>query len=249
MHAERWPCIRPRKTMKKIPQVACQDCEHRDGSLFCDLAEGLLTNIDEHKTSNLYKKGQIIFYEGNRPMGLFCLQGGKVKIYKTGAEGKEQIVRFAKPGDFLGYRALISDESYTASAAALEECKICLIDRNVFFNLLETDRGFNWKMMQQLGRELREAEDFMTDIAQKTVRERVAEMLLVLRAKYGCEENSKIINASLSREELASYVGTATETLIRLLSEFKSDGVIETSGQKISILHPEKLLKIANIEH
>lgn len=236
--------------MKRVPQIECQDCEHKGESLFCDLDKGALSEIDQHKTSNVYKKGQVVFYEGNHPMGLFCLQSGKIKIYKTGVEGKEQIVRFAKPGDFLGYRALISNELYTASAAAMEDCKICLIDKHVFFNLLDGDKGFNWKMMQQLSRELRQAEEFMTDLAQKTVRERVAEVLVLLRTKYGYEnESSKTLNTSLSREELASYVGTATETLIRLLSEFKSDGIIDTQGQKISILKPEVLVQIANINN
>jgi len=236
--------------MSKKVHVDCVHCDSRKDSLLCSLSEEELKKLGTAKTCNTYKKGQIIFHEGNRPLGLFCLQTGKVKIYKTGINGKEQIVRMGKPGDFLGYRALVGEEFYSASAAAIEDCSICLIDKEVFFSVLQTNQELSWNLTKFLCHELRAAEDYMTDMAQKSVRERLAEVLLILKQKYGYDEaDSTLLNSTLTREELASFVGTATETLIRLLSDMKKENVIELQGRKIKILNEQKLSDIANLEY
>lgn len=194
-----------------------------------------------------FKKGQVIFSEGGHPIGLFCVNDGKVKIEHSGIDGKDQIVRMAKGGDVLGYRALLSSERYNASAVALDDTDVCFIPREPFFNVLKNNPNLSLDIIKMLSTELRKAEDTITDLAQKPVRERMAEALLFLKETYGYEADDKTINVILSREDIANLVGTATETAIRLLSEFKKDGIVESAGKKISIIDLEKLIKTANI--
>lgn len=236
--------------MSKSPKVSCSDCSSRSQSVFCELEKGDLDHLDLSKTCNIYKKGQVIFHEGNVPMGLFCIQRGKAKIFKTGVDGKDQIVRLASNGDVLGYRALLGEDSYTATATALEECMICFLDRKTLFQLIQENKEFSWKIIQMLSNQLKDAENYLKDMAQKSVRERLAEIILILKNKYGVDNaDPTIINAKLTREELASFVGTATETLIRLISDLKNENIIATKGRQIQILNLESLMEIANLDY
>jgi len=228
-------------------QADCATCTVRHNSVFSELSSNDLGILNESKGCRFYKKGNTIFMQGHYPNGLFCVKHGKIKIYKTGDEGKQQIVRFGKSGDILGYRALLSGDSYSCSADVLEDSHICFVPRSAFMNLLSNSATLSLQMMKLLGLDLRQAENRITELAQKPVRERVAEALLLLKETYGVEEGSTAINVSLSREEIANLVGTATETTIRLLSEFKQDGLIELKGKKISITNYSKLVQVANL--
>lgn len=213
----------------------------------CDLHEDDLSVLEEGKSCVTYKKGQTLFYEGTRPMGLFCINSGKVKVFKIGAQGREQIVRLSKPGDFLGYRALLSEEFYSASATVLEEAAICFIPKANFMTLLRENPTFFAKMTKSICKELGVMEEKLATIAQKSVRERLATTLLMLKESYGMEgEGSELIDIMLSREDLANIVGTATETVIRLLSEFKGNNLIAFEGKKIRVLDPSALVKEAD---
>jgi CRP/FNR family transcriptional regulator len=189
-----------------------------------------------------------LFYEGTRPMGLFCINSGKVKVFKMSSEGKEQILNLAKPGDFLGYRALISEEFYNASATVIEEAAICYIPKANFLEILNTNPKFFKKMMKAVCHELGVMEDKLVTIAQKSVRERLATTLLMLKETYGMEgDESVLIDIALSREDLANIIGTATETVIRLLSEFKNDRLISLEGKKIKVVNTSGLMKEADL--
>jgi CRP/FNR family transcriptional regulator len=232
---------------KKSLDIACFNCSSRKDSLLCDLHEEDLSILEEGKSCVTYKKGQTLFYEGTRPMGLFCITSGKVKVFKMGAQGREQIVRLSKPGDFLGYRALLADEFYSASATVLEEAAICFIPKANFMALLRENPVFFGKMTQNICKELGVMEEKLATIAQKNVRERLATTLLMLKESYGMEgEGSELIDINLSREDLANIVGTATETVIRLLSEFKGNKLITFEGKKIRVINPSALIKEAD---
>jgi len=180
-------------------------------------------------------------------MGLFCINSGKVKVYKITSDGKEQILYLAKPGDFLGYKALISEEFYTASATVIEEGAICYIPKSDFLNILNSNPTFFKKIMSKLCEDLGVMEQKLVTIAQKSVRERLAATLLMLKESYGMEgEESTLIDIALSREDLANIIGTATETVIRLLSEFKTQELISLQGKKIKVLDPQGLVKEAD---
>lgn len=232
---------------EKFEIPSCEFCKPRLQGIFGGLFKDDLHSLSSSKGCNFYQKGQTIFQEGTRPMGLYCLNTGKAKVFKLGDEGKEQIVRLAKEGDVLGYRSLISGEVYSASAEALDETCICFIPREVFMKLIETNKEVSLNMMKLLSNDLREAEKKSTELAQKPVRDRLAEALLMLKDTYGFEEDEQTINIVLTREDLANIVGTATESVIRLLSEFKNDGLIALDNKKIKILDMDKLSNTANL--
>jgi CRP-like cAMP-binding protein len=231
-------------TRKSNISMSCLTCASRSNSLFSDVCADDLHELSVGKTCVTYKKGQTLFYEGTRPMGIFCINGGKVKVYKMGSQGREQIISLAKPGDFLGYRALLSEEFYSASATVLEDAAICFIPKSNFLHLLGTNPAFFTKLMKSVCHELGVMEEKIANLAQKSVRERLATTLLMLKETYGMEGGeSTLIDIALSREDLANIVGTATETVIRLLSEFKSSGFISFDGKKIKILEAKMLVR------
>lgn len=226
---------------------SCQHCTKRQDSVFCSANDETMETIDSYKNCTSFKKGQTIFQEGGYPMGLFCVSNGKVKLSQTGSEGKEQIIRFAKEGDVMGYRALLSKDRYSASAVAMEDTSVCFIPREVFLQIVVKDSNLSIEMMKQLSNDLKVAQEKITLLAQKPVRERVAETLLFLIETFGTEADEQTLSVELSREEIANLVGTATETTIRLLSELKHDGVIQFIGKKIKILNHKELVHIANM--
>lgn len=228
-------------------EVNCQNCQKRFTSVFCKVDHDRLEEISTEKVCTPYQKGQLIFKEGNRPFGVYCINQGKIKLSKMGEDGKEQILRLAKPGDLLGYRSLLSGDKYSASAVALEESAVCFIPKDLFVGILKKDSVLSMEMLKLLSDDLKKAEQQITHLAQKPVRERMAEALLFLKETYGFEKDQQTLDVTLSREELANIVGTATETAIRLLSEFKQDKMIELVGKKIKITNLAHLARTANI--
>ncbi len=234
-------------SIKKNIKISCTVCPGKSQSMMGELSKEELELISLHKTCIRYKKGQTLFYEGTRPMGLFCINSGKVKVFKISSDGKEQILNLNKTGDFLGYRALISEEFYNASATVLEEGAICYIPKTDFINILNANPQFFSKMMKRICHELGVMEEKLVTIAQKSVRERLAATLLMLKETYGMEgEDSDLIDIALSREDLANIIGTATETVIRLLSDFKNQQLISLQGKKIKVLNPKALIREAD---
>ncbi|MHA7128940.1 Crp/Fnr family transcriptional regulator [Algoriphagus namhaensis] len=231
----------------QLKQSPCELCASRKHSLFSDLSEQHICSISDSKNSISHKKGQILYYEGTKPLGIFCIKSGVVKVYKTASNGKEQIIHLAKSGDFLGYTALLSEENYTNSATIIEEATICFIPRDAFLNTLFANTPFFKRITKALSHELGVMEEKLTDSTQKSIRERLAYILLQLSHSFGVEgDNSRKIDLILSREEIAGLVGTATESVIRLLSEFKKDEMIELEGKKIIIKDPKGLARLSD---
>jgi CRP-like cAMP-binding protein len=236
------------KTNNEQASPDCVHCSKRFSSVFCRAEIENLQSINDSKVCSSYKKGQIIFHEGSYAFGLFCINNGKIKVSRNGDDGREAILRLAKPGDILGYKALLTNEKYTASAVALDDCNVCFIPKELFLKVLKSDSSLSIELMRLLSTELGKVETKMTHLAQKPVRERLAETLLFIKETYGFEDDEQTINATLSREEIANIVGTATESAIRLLSEFKKDNIIELDGKKIKIINLEKLIRTANLQ-
>jgi len=229
-------------------QPECSTCRVFNKSYFSILENGDLENLKFEKSSSLYKTGQLVFHEESRAVGVYCLHSGKVKLYKVGTDGKEQIVRFVIPGELFGYRSITGTRHYLASAEAIEDSIICFINLNTFSELLEKYPAITKALMNALGNMLNEAENRMISIAQKPVRERLAEALLTLCHKFhpeGCKDDNVL---NLSREDLANNVGSATETIIRLLSEFREEKLISIEGRRIILKDVRKLKRIANIK-
>ncbi|MCB0408916.1 MAG: Crp/Fnr family transcriptional regulator [Flavobacteriales bacterium] len=228
---------------------SCIDCSHKlsGDSLFCCLTLEQLTNLSNTLRCLNYNKGQIIFNEGNQPYGLYCIKHGKVKISKLGDEGKEQIVRLAKDASLVGYRSVLSGSSYYATATALEDTEVCYIPKSVIIDLIKENYQFSLTLMNLLSDDLKRAENKITNMAQKHVRERIAETILLLKECYGLKDDNQSIDAYLTRRDIANIAGTSTETSIRILSELNKDGIIELKDKNIKILDTNLLIKTANI--
>ena len=233
--------------MKTDLSFNCGDeCRIRSNSVFKHLTNEELEKLNIEKTADIFKRGTIIYNEGSRITGCYCIKEGIVKIYKTGIDGKEQIILFARKGDLIGFRSVLSKELACTSAKVIEDATACFIPADTFIDLIKSNGNFALELLQLTCRELGEANEYITDIAQKTVRERLAEILIRLQKDFGLDKN-KVLQISLTREELANIVGTATESVIRLLSEFKQDKLIDLSGRKIIILNKSSLTRIANM--
>jgi len=232
---------------KNFESPRCEACGARHKSVFCSLSPNEVADMDSIKSCNVYNKSQILFHEGNRNNGIYCINKGKIKLFQLGFEGKEQIIRFAKEGDIIGYRSLLSEEPLSATATALEDdTTVCFIPRIQVLKMITENPNFNFKMLKILSHELGEAAKIITDLAQKPVRERLAETLLILKDTFDLDEE-KAIQVKLSREELANIVGTATESVIRLLSEFKKENLIALEGKNIKLLNIPGLTRTANV--
>ena len=232
----------------KVNRPSCPSCLAKAISFFNDLDEFDLINLSNNKSCNFYKKGHVVFYEGRIPTGVYCLEQGLVKIYRVGMDGKEQIVRISTPGSLLGIRSMLSNERYTASAATLEDSIICFINKSFFFHLMNKYPKMSADLVTHLCEMLKEAEDKIISIAQKPVRERLAESLLILNQVFKPNGHSEIKHKiSLPREDLANIVGTATETVIRFLHEFKDEKLITIKGRSIFLTNVEGLKQVAQI--
>jgi CRP-like cAMP-binding protein len=234
--------------MKSTPvNLNCNECCHSKG-MFCNLSEEEKHLLSNGKGLNFYKKGQTIFYEGNHAHGIFCLNDGKIKLSKLGKDGKEQIVRFAKTGEILGYRALLSSDNYQATATAMVDSHICIIPKEKFLKIMEMNSKLSLKLILLLSKDLKTAEQHLIDIAQKTVKERIAESLIVLANTFGFLKDNKTLNISLTRSEIADMAGTTTESTIRTLITFSEENILELGGKIIKIINYTKLEQIANIK-
>lgn len=198
------------------------------------------------KENLFFHKGETIFEDGEIPKGVYFIKKGTAKLAKMGVYGKEQILRFIKEGDLIGYRSLLCGENFQAKAEAMAEMECVFIPSDFFIHLLEVVPKLSFAMLQKIAFELGESANTVTFLAQKTVRERLAEILLLLEQKLGTDPEG-FIKISLTREEIANFVGTATESAIRLISEFKQDGLIEAEGRAIKILNHEKLIKLGHV--
>lgn len=225
--------------IKPLKEVSCSNCNVRDNSIFAAIHGNDVPDFDAHKSCHSYKKNQSLFVEGSFPRGVFCINQGKVKIYALGDEGKEQIVHIARAGEVVGFRSMLSDEPYRLSARTLEDANICFVSKDDFLNMLDTNVVMRNAVLKELSKELGERAIFITNLAQKSVRERLAYSLLLLQDVYGDEP------INLTREDLANFVGTATETLIRLLKDFKDEHLIDVQTRKVFITNKEALLQLA----
>lgn len=206
--------------------------------------EDLAKLSNERKTKS-YKKKEIVFSEDSYPNGVYFINKGKVKTYKTNQDGKEFITGLHKEGDFIGYLALLENTKHNESAAILEEAEICLIPKDDFFTLIYKNTEVSKKFIKMLSDNLAEKEEALLKLAYNSVRKRVAEALITLKNRYQKDE-TKNFSMSISREDLSNIAGTSPETAIRTLSDFKEEKLIQINGGSITILNAEKLEKMKN---
>ncbi len=211
-------------------------------SVLTELPPDELALLEASKTEQVYKKNEIIFREGASPSGIFYITSGKVKKYKVDKDGKEHIIYVANTGELLGYHAILAEGRYPDSAAALEESQIAFIPKEDFIKVLNRSDVLPKRLLKLLSHEFGVLANSLSLFTQKSVRERLALQLIVLREKYKVNfQPGMPVEINMSRDDLANLVGTVRENIVRVLSEFKEKGIVSTRGRKI-IVHDVKLL-------
>jgi CRP-like cAMP-binding protein len=226
--------------------ISCHECLNKDSSLFTHISKQHRTLIDTAKVHCEFKKGETIFKEGMKPTGLICLNKGKVKIIKEGIGGKEQIIRFAKPIQLIGFRAMFAEEKYMSSAIAIEDSRVCHIDKDKVFEVMHTDPDLSLKIIKRLAYELGDAKTRIVNLTQKHVRGRLAEALIILHDTYGENSIDGYMDVSIGRNDLADLANMTTSNASRTLSAFSNEGLVITQGRKIKIIDKEKLNQISS---
>jgi CRP-like cAMP-binding protein len=224
-----------------------EQCLEGSFSLLKELPDKEKELLAEDTTCTSLKKGDVIFREGENPAGLYCLATGKVKIFKEGVGGREQIIRMVKPQGLIGFPAIAAGKTHSATAVAIEDSGLCRFEKITFMKLLRRNPDLSMKMMHMLALELSYSNERTVSLTQKHIRGRLAESLLVLRDTYGFENDGKTIKASVSREDLASLSNMTTSNAIRTLSMFATESVIALDGKKIRIVDPCRLEKISHL--
>ena len=199
-----------------------------------------LPAIQTRRKNFLLNKGEILFREGDEMKGIYFVYKGTVKVHKQWNEEKELILRFAKDGQIVGHRGLGNDPFFPVSATALERTSVCFIDQEFFISSLRINQDFLYELMMFFAAELKESEKNMRNLAHMPVKGRIAQALFVLRDKFGTDTEN-VIKIQLTRQDIASFVGTTYETLFRIMNEMIGEGSIESLEKKIRIVDEEKL--------
>lgn len=225
----------------------CQICIDSPHSLLSELDSEAKQKIMQTTICISYKKGDTIYKEGDMPSGLHCLLTGKVKIYKDGIGGRQQIVRMASPIGFIGYRAFFAEEIHIASAEALEDSIICRIQTELMFDIVRSSPDLAMSIIRALATDLGFSHRRTVTLTQKHIRGRLAEALLVLKETYGYESDNCTLKVCLTREDIANLSNMTTANAIRTLSNFASEGIVELNGKRIKIIDKKQLEEINNM--
>ncbi|WP_452229380.1 MULTISPECIES: Crp/Fnr family transcriptional regulator [unclassified Lacinutrix] len=221
----------------------CESCIARQLNSMNSLTKEELKKVSACKTTRFYKKGDVIFDEGETLHGVYCVRDGVCKLTKLSANGKDHTVKLLGKGELLGQRSIISDERTNLSAIALNDIELCYVPKDQIVSSLHENHKFSFDVLQRLAKDLKGAEEDLINMAQKTVKQRLAQSLIYVENTFGSDD-AGYLNVLLSREDYASIVGTATESAIRILSQFKKEGLISTSGKQIKIENLEALKKV-----
>lgn len=212
-------------------------------SLVRDLQNSGLFEMDlANYDSEVFSKKQLIYTEGKRPRYLFYVKKGKIKTYRQNEDGKEYITALFGEGDFIGYITLLEDKNYDDNAEVLEEAELIMIPKEDFLNAVFNDLRVATKFIRLISENVKGQEERLLALAYDSLRKRIAKALIDIHSKFNKNSEAKPID--ISRDDIAQYVGTATESLIRTLSDFKSEKLIEIKEGKINILNEEKLSKL-----
>lgn len=218
----------------------CEQCIVRQFNSLKALTKDELVRISSCKTSRFIKKGEVIFDEGEILNGVYCVKDGICKLSKLSENGKDHIVKLVFKGDLLGHRSLIGDETSNLNAVALNDMEVCFIPKSEIIYDLQKNPNFSMDILKQMAHDLRDSDNTIVNLANKSVRKRLADALIYLYTNFGINDNF-YFNVVLSREDYANIVGTALESAIRILSQFKKEGLIITAGKQIRILDLEGL--------
>jgi len=223
-----------------MEESRCENCIVRQFNSLRAMSKEELKQVSDSKTTKTIKKGESIFEEGEKLNGVYCVRNGVSKLSKLSPNGKDQIVKLATKGEVMGQRSIIAEESTNLSAIAVSDMEVCFIPKNSITTTLHKNPNFTMEVLRHMAHDLKEADDVIVNMSQKTVKQRIAEAFLYLKNNFG-EDEEGFLKLTLSREDIANVVGTATESAIRIISEFKKKKMIHTSGKRIGISDQRKL--------
>ena len=221
----------------------CESCIVKEFNSLKSLTRDELMRVSACKTGKIYKKGQVIFEEGEIINGVYCVKDGVCKLTKLSENGKDQVVKLVVKGGLLGKRSLVSEQKSNLSAVALNDMEMCFIPKSEIMADLEKNPKFTMDVLKNMAEDLKASDVSLVDMAQKSVKRRMADVLVYVHDNFG-QDAEGYLNIILSREDYASIVGTATESAIRILSQFKKEGLISTSGKRIKIENSNDLKRV-----
>lgn len=228
--------------------LRCSHCSHRGDAVFCALSQEAVGKLSGAQSENLYKKGQTVFYEGNPALGVYCVATGNIKLYKTSAQGRPQILGIVGPGTLLGHRSLLTNRPHSLTAEALEDSRVCFFERSFFLNLIHREAEVANEVLKRLSQELDAAEDRLMDMVEKPVPARLARLLLMLKEVHGRPGPQGIVlQLRLTREEMAEMIGSTQETTIRLLSRFKEKKLLRFDKKTLILTNLDGLIQEAGL--
>lgn len=208
-----------------------------------DERQFLRTNYTVHH----FKKNEMIQIEGEIPTHMMVLESGKAKVYKEGVGSRAQIIRMLKPGEHFGYRAIIASEPYNTNVSAFEASTVYMIKADIFISILKNNNAFCYRFLEEMATDLGASDARTVNLTQKHIRGRLAEALLMLKNRYGMEEDGATISIYLSREDLANLSNMTTSNAIRTLSNFVNEHIIAMDGRKLKIIDDEQLIRISKM--
>ncbi len=224
-----------------------EQCLEGSLSILRDLPEKEKELLVQNHTFTTFRKGDTIFHEGEKPVGLYCLASGKVKVTMEGIGGRDQIIRMVSPQGIFGYNAVFTGAIYTATAVALEESSVCIFEKDTFIKILRRNSDLSMRMIKMMASNTTFSNERTVSLTQKHIRGRLAESLIVLRDTFGYEDDGRTIKAYVSREDLANLSNMTTSNAIRTLSMFAEEDIIVLEGKKIKIVDSGKLEKISQL--
>lgn len=224
-----------------MKETRCSACTNHDCIIKRNSHDNALAPFLSKKRTLLCKKGQQFILEGAPVHGLYFVNDGQVKIAKTGYQGREQIVRFAKNGETIGHRGFGAGESYQISAVAVEDTVLCNFNSDLMIEMLQHAPKLTFDFMLFYADELNRSETKVKKFAQMTVREKVIDAILYIYRKFG--QTNGFLNIQLSRKEIADFAGTTDEQVIRIISALKAENLLRALGRRLGIVDIDLLKK------
>lgn len=227
--------------------VYIESCLESSSSVFRELSPAEKELINKHHNCFSFKKGERVIEEGEKAKGLICLASGKLKVFRIGVGGREQIIKLVRQNGFVEYSNLFSENNYLFSSTALEDSSICILEKNTIIKILRQNTDLALKFIKLISGELSSANNRVVSLSQKHVRGRIAESLLVLKDTYGLEPDGKMLCSALSREDIAHLSNMTTSNAIRTLSNMAKEGLLKIEGRRITIIDLSELEKISQL--
>lgn len=219
---------------KSIGMSKCESCIVKEFNSLKSLTRDELMRVSACKTAKIFRKGHVIFEEGETLNGVYCVKSGVCKLTKMSENGKDQVVKLVVKGGLLGKRSLVTEQKTNLSAVALNDMEMCFVPKSEIMDDLNKNPKFTMDVLKTMAQDLKESDESLVNMAQKSVKRRMAEILMYIHDNFGTDDDG-YLSIVMSREDYASIVGTATESAIRILSQFKKEDIISTSGKRIKI--------------